>query len=115
MDLIVDEQNGFRKKRSCEEHIFTLTSLIKKRINDNMSTFVALIDLEKAFDCIDRTLLLYRLLCNNIDGKVYTIIKRMYTNTTSCLKLNNIFTDWFEVTCGVRQGDNLSPTLLVCL
>ena len=35
----------------------------------------------------------------------------MHTNTTSCLKLNNIFTDWFDVTSGVRQGDNLSPTL----
>ena len=48
MDLIVDEQNGFRKKRSCEEHIFTLTSLVKKRLNDNMSTFVAFIDLDKS-------------------------------------------------------------------
>lgn len=96
--------------RSCEEHIFTLTSFVKIRINDNMSTFVALIDMEKAFDCIDRTLLWYRLLCNDIDWKLYKIITRMYTNATSCLKWNNIFTDWFEVTCGVRQDDNLSPT-----
>ena len=27
------------------------------------------------------------------------------------LFLNNIFTDWFDVTSGVRQGDNVSPTL----
>ena len=42
---------------------------------------------------------------------MYKIIKQMYTNTKSCLKLNNLFTDWFDVNCGVRQGDNLSPTL----
>ena len=27
------------------------------------------------------------------------------------MKLNDCFTDWFDVTSGVRQGDNLSPTL----
>ena len=41
---------------------------------------------------------------------MYKLIKRMYKNT-SCLKLNNIFTAWFQVVCGVRHGDNLSPTL----
>ena len=35
----------------------------------------------------------------------------MYSNTTSSLKLNNIFTKWFDTTTGVRQGDTLSPTL----
>jgi len=113
--LMVDEQNGFRKNRSCEEHIFTLTSIIRNRKGVGLPTFVAFIDLEKAFDRVDRTLLLYRLLCYNIDGKIYKIIKRMYTNTTSCLKLNNHFTDWFDVSSGVRQGDNLSPTLFSLL
>ncbi len=27
------------------------------------------------------------------------------------LKLNDMFTYWFSVNSGVRQGDNLSPTL----
>ena len=35
----------------------------------------------------------------------------MYSNTTSSVKLNNIFTKWFNTTTGVRQGDTLSPTL----
>ena len=29
----------------------------------------------------------------------------------SCLRLNDMFTEWFPVYVGVRQGDNLSPTL----
>ena len=35
----------------------------------------------------------------------------MYSNTTSSVKLNNIFTKWLDTTTGVRQGDTLSPTL----
>jgi len=111
MDIMVDEQNGFRKRRSCQEHIFCLSNIIRGRKSQGLSTFVAFIDLEKAFDFLDRKLLLYRLLTYNIDGKFYKIIKRMYTNVKSCIKLNNMFTDWFDVLCGVRQGDNLSPTL----
>ncbi len=28
-NIYEDEQNGFRHKRSCEEHIYTLTSIIR--------------------------------------------------------------------------------------
>ena len=111
LEILVDEQNGFRKARSCQEHLFSLTSIIRNRKGNGQPTFVAFIDLEKAFDCIDRTLLLYRLLCYNIDGKVYKLIKSLYTDTMSCLRLNDMFTEWFPVYNGVRQGDNLSPTL----
>jgi len=111
LDLVVDEQNGFRRNRSCEEHIFTLTSIIRKRKHEGLSKFVAFIDLEKCFDWVDRKLLLYTLLCYNIDGKVYKIIEQMYSKTSSCLILNDLLTDWFDVNSGVRQGDNLSPTL----
>lgn len=44
-ELLVDEQNGFRKDRSCEDHAFTLNGLIQNRD----STFVTLIDLQEAF------------------------------------------------------------------
>ena len=110
-NIIVDEQNGFRKGRSCEEHVFTLTNIIKNRLSNGRSTFIAFVDLEKAFDWVDRTLLFYKLLMENIDGKTYKIIRKIYENTQSCLQLNNLITDWFAVNSGVRQGDNLSPTL----
>ena len=56
-DLIVDEQNGFRSGRSCEEHTFTLTCLIRNQLSK--SVFASFIDLEKAFDWVDRDLLFY--------------------------------------------------------
>ena len=68
--------------------------------------------MEKAFDWTDRNLLLYRLLELNIDGKLFNIIKSFYTGTISKVKLGPyVETDWFNVPCGVRQGDPLSITL----
>ena len=48
---LLDEQNGFRKDRSCQDHIFVLDSIIRNRFNEDLSTFCAFIDLQKAFDC----------------------------------------------------------------
>ena len=42
---------------------------------------------------------------------MYKSIQNLYLNTEACVKINNILTEWFLVNCGVRQGDNLSPTL----
>ena len=111
LNWFVEEQNGFRKKRSCQDHLFTLTSIIRNRQHENLSTFAAFIDFEKAFDWVNRDMLLYKLLLNNIDGKIYNAIKVMYTNTESCIRLNNCKTDWFKCLSGVRQGDVLSTTL----
>ena len=71
VDVFVDEQNGFRKGRSCEDHVFVLNSIIRNRLTNNNPTFVAFIDLEKAFDRIFRDLLFYKFLrkivfCNQI-------------------------------------------------
>lgn len=109
--LIYDEQNGFREGRSCQDHIFSLTSIIRNRMNNNMDTYAAFIDLRKAFDFVNRDLLLYKLLKYNIDGNMYFAIKQLYSNTKSCVQLNQFRTEWFETTSGVRQGDTLSPTL----
>lgn len=106
-----DEQNGFRWGRSCSEHIFTLTSLIRNRLANKKSTFTAFIDFKKAFDLVDREALLARLIDEGIDGRVYGIIKQLYSNTSSCVQVNNAHTEWFDTSMGVRQGDSMSPTL----
>ena len=52
--LYADEQNGFRKNRSCEDHLFSLSSIIRNGKREKLPTFV---DFEKAFDRVDRNLL----------------------------------------------------------
>ena len=64
--MFPDEQNGFRANRSCEDHVFTLNNIIRNSTN----VYVTFIDLKKASDFIDRDMLLYKLLLNNVDGKI---------------------------------------------
>ncbi len=68
MDLINDTQNGFRSGRSCEDHIHSLVSMIKGGFNNQSDTFCAYIDMQKAFDFLDRNLLLLKLARLGIDG-----------------------------------------------
>ena len=109
--LICEEQNGFRRGRSCTDHLFVVTSIIRNRLSTNQNTFVALVDFEKAFDWVKRSLLYYRLLENNIDGKIYKAINALYSNNEAYVRLGTQNTDWFAVPNGVRQGDPLSTTL----
>ena len=59
-NIIADEQNGLRKNRSWVDDIFKLNSVIKTRLNENKPPFVAFIDFEKAFNFVNRDLLIYR-------------------------------------------------------
>ena len=76
-----------------------------------LSTFISFIDMEKAFDRIDRDLLLYKLLKIGIGGNLYNCIKNVYTECSSHVSLNGYITRAFSNYYGVRQGDGLSPTL----
>ena len=58
--LIPDEQNGFRKNRSCNDHVYVISSIVRNRIKNKENTFAAFIDLTKAFDVVPRELLLYK-------------------------------------------------------
>jgi hypothetical protein len=110
-NVLHEEQNGFRAHRSCVDHLFTLTSIIRARQSQGESTFVAYLDAEKAFDRIDHNILFNKMLKAGIKGKVYKSIKTIYGNSKCSVKVNDLLTEWFETTSGVRQGDTLSPTL----
>ncbi len=105
-----DEQNGFRKQRSCEDHIFVLTSIITNRMSEGRDTFCAFIDMQKVVDWIDHDLLFYKLQKHNINGNIYKCIKALYNSPIACVRVNKYVTDWFAIGSGVRQGDSVTYT-----
>ena len=109
--LFADEQNGFRRMRSCLDHLYVLTTIIRNRKKDNLSTYVCYVDFTRAFDSVNHSLLWLKLQGYNISGNILNIIKTMYANIQSVVRLGCVLTDWFSITAGVRQGDNLAPTL----
>ncbi len=93
-DLFVDdEQCGFRKNRSCVDQLYTLTSLVINILSENKSTYACCIDMQNAFDWVNRDMLFYKLLEYNFDGKIYNCIKALYNHRLSSVKVNNYVTD----------------------
>ncbi len=92
-DIIHDEQNGFRGSRSCLDHIFTLSSVIKNKLNRNKEIFACYVDFRKAFDLLDRDLMLYRFLEYGIDGKFYDAVKGIYHRAYCAVKTNGVISD----------------------
>ena len=48
---------------------------------------------------------------HNITGKIYWAVRSIYNYNESCVKVNTLLSEWFKVSVGVTQGDNLSPSL----
>ena len=85
-DLLVDEQNGFREGRSCQDHVYVLSSIIRNRNTQNLSTYAAF---EKAFDWVDRDLMFYKLASQfGLGGKIYNAIKSLYDQPTARVIIN---------------------------
>ena len=109
--LLSDEQNGFRKSRSTLDHLSTLTSLIETRKAMKKDTFVAFIDFSKAYDSIPRDKLWSKLKQIGLCGRLYNALISLYKTVKSCVRINGISTDFFDVKCGLKQGCLLSPLL----
>ena len=63
------------------------------------------------FDTVSHDGLFYKLRRIGVRDKYYQRIKTMYASTNLSVKVGNYFTDTFSSFAGVKQGDNLSPTL----
>ena len=107
--IVLEEQGGFRPGRGCVDQIYVLTSLLKSR--RGKKTFCCFIDLSKAYDRVWRTGLWKRLWDEGIRGKLWRVLKNMYSDTQNCVLAGTARSEFFSVDIGVRQGCVLSPLL----
>ena len=107
------EQAGFRKDKSCTDHIATLRIIVEQCIEWQSSLYINFVDFEKAFDSIDRTVLWKLLRHYGLPTKLVTLIKNMYEGFTGHVIFNGQVSEGFQIGTGVRQGCLLSPLLFL--
>ena len=110
---VQDEQCGFRPGRGVTDQLFILQQVIEKTWEYARQVYIAFVDLEKAYDRVDRSLVWDVLREYGVDGHLVGAVASLYRGSRSCVRVNGFRSGWFEVRAGLRQGCVLSPLLFV--
>ena len=106
-------QHDFRKSRSCQTALLSLSSSLFYNRQNKHHSIVAALDYSKAFDTLDHQLLLHKLGVLGISGRTITWFKSYLTQRRQCVKYNYVLSDYESIKYGVPQGSILGPTLCV--
>ena len=109
-----ESQAGFRKNYRTVDNVFVLHGVISKYLSKKGGKLYCIfVDFSKAFDSVNRSKLFVKLNKVGIQGKIFKIIKNMYSEVYSSVRVGGLLTESFNCPVGVRQGCMLSPLLFI--
>jgi len=106
-------QFGFRQKLSCESALNTLVDDWKLSLDNRKNVISVFLDLRKAFDTVDHTLLLYKLKLYGFSESLLLLLTNYLSNRSFMVQLNGARSDKNSITMGVPQGSILGPLLFI--
>ena len=116
---IYDNQFGFRANHSCEHAIGQVVSSIVKNNENRKYSCCVLLDLSKAFDTIEHTILLSKLELYGIRGNVLSWFKSYLTDRklrVKCRTVSNMkeaTSKDYPIEYGTPQGSCLGPLIFL--
>jgi hypothetical protein len=109
--LILDNQFGFRKKHSTVSQLTRIVDHISHGYNLHKHTGMALLDLEKAYDTVWITCLLYKLIVLKVPKYLLFVLQSYLEGRTYTVHINNAHSTPMRPPAGLPQGAVLSTTL----
>ena len=90
--------------------IFITQEALLTHLREGGHPYLCLFDLEKAFDSIEHSVLLERLLQIGIGGKTWRVISDWYVSAASSVRIGSVLSEPVPI---LRGGSVLSPLLFI--
>ncbi|VVC30378.1 Reverse transcriptase domain [Cinara cedri] len=107
---LTEDQFGFRKNMGTREAILALRIIIQKRIRKDKQTFIAFMDIEKAFDNVNWKLMFNMMARVGIKQEDRKLLYKLYKDELAVIKIQDNVEE-AKINKGVRQGCTLSPII----
>ena len=94
---LADSQCGFRKGRSCTDHIFSVSQIVEKCIEHRTPSFLVFIDLRKAYDSVSRTALWRGLEILGVPPTLIKLLSSFHHGMSAKVRVAGSHTDSIQV------------------
>ncbi|OXA43455.1 putative RNA-directed DNA polymerase from transposon X-element [Folsomia candida] len=108
--LIPECQGGFRSGRSCEDQILCLQTAIHAKLKQEKGNAL-FVDFERCFNTLPHNKMWNKLFSLGMSGKIIRILKSLYENASTRVRMEHGLTQPIDITEGVMQGEIVSPFL----
>ena len=95
----------------CCKAVFAVRQVCEKYLANGKDVFWVLMDLEKAYDTVDRHGMWQLLIVYVVGGKLLKAVQSFYVDSRACVRVGNDVSEWFPVNEGLRQDCVMSPWL----
>ena len=112
--LFHEHQSGFRPNHSCHTALTRLCSTWLHALNNQSIVGAVFLDLRKAFDLVDHSILVQKLQLYLGNSSVTSFFTSYLSNRTQAVYCNGTISKTGNLKCGVPQGSILGP-LLFCI
>ena len=112
-NIISPNQYGFRKCCSTSLAVSEIVDDLVQGIEENLYTCTIFLDLAKAFDSVDHSILLLKLERYGIRGIALELMKSYLSDRKQFVKINQTVSSAVTLKIGVPQGSVLGPLLFI--
>ena len=114
--LLYSSQYGFRQAHSTQHAILDMVETIQTNMDKKLFSCGVFIDLKKAFDTVNHTILLDKLNYYGFRGIVNQWFSSYSSNRTQTTEIGSHISSKLNINCGVPQASVLGPLLfLLCI